>query len=421
MSKLENLCIYKSGEKYKVVTQFEHQVIYESNNATDVIQTAVDELKENGGDIILGRGNYKLDKEIKLADHIWLHGSGRGTKLRVGADNQSGTGILCKGLDGVEISNLSVIADDSDNTIAGIILDDCGDCKVHDVFSCGFGKYGIWVKNNSFLCEIRGCSLAGNKKANIFMDHLANEGRSGDFIPNLISNCIIYGGGKGIECERTIVLNIVGCEVFQTEDIGYHIHTTSNSVLVSGCRTFQIGADAVVVEETHEFNLSSNIFCWATGHGVVIKDAGWGTICGNEIIDVGSYNSGDENFTTYFKDIPEDVKQYNGIELHKTRGYNITGNTIFNWGVAPKMEYGIFEDTDSSSNVITSNNVNFFSKKDVLSKGEDTVVNNNVGFADTPHAGQGYEKIEEIKNHSTRICQSFEVELTKKFIEEQKK
>lgn len=78
-----------------------------------------------------------------------------------------------------------------------------GDCKVRDVFAVGFADYGIWVRNNSFLCEVRGCTLAGNDKANLYLHELA-RGNYGDFIPTLVTNCIAYGGGKGIEVARLI-------------------------------------------------------------------------------------------------------------------------------------------------------------------------------------------------------------------------
>jgi hypothetical protein len=91
-------------------------------------------------------------------------------------------------------------------------------------------------------------------------------------VPNLVTNCIVYGGGKGIECSRTIVLNIVACVIYQSQDVAYYVGNTSNSVLISGCRSFQIGSHAVVADGSHEFNLSSNIFCWHEGHGMLVRD-----------------------------------------------------------------------------------------------------------------------------------------------------
>ena len=109
------------------------------------------------------------------------------------------------------------------------MVDDCGDCKVRDIFAVGFSQYGIWVRGSSFLCEIRGCTLAGNKVANLYLDHL-ERGYYGNFLPNLVTNCIVYGGGKAIECNRTIVLNIIAFVVYQTKDVAYYVGNTSMEV-----------------------------------------------------------------------------------------------------------------------------------------------------------------------------------------------
>jgi hypothetical protein len=164
--------------------------------------------------------------------------------------------------------------------------------------------------------------LAGNQKANLYLENL-NWGTYGNFIPNLVSNCTIYGGGKGIECNYVIVLNIIGCNIYQTNDIGIHIYKQSNSVLVNSCRTFQISSDAMVVEKSDELNVTGNIFCWSTGNGIVVKNAAWGNISGNNIIDNGSYNPGGINFKSTFDDVKEKMPLMNGISLSGVKGYVI--------------------------------------------------------------------------------------------------
>jgi hypothetical protein len=253
---------------------------------------------------------------------------------------------------------------------------------------------------------VRGCSLAGNGKAGIFLDR-HRRGKFGDFIPNLITNCIVYGGGKGIDCFGTTVLNIVACCVYQTGDIAFHVHDVSYSVLISGCRSFQIGSHAVVAENNGEFNLSSNIFCWHTGHGVVVKDCGWGTICGNEIIDSGSYNPGTVDFATRIDAVPPDVPLYNGIDLSDSRGFNISGNTVFNWPQARKMQVGIREDKGCYDNNIVGNTVNYFEKAGILAEGTGTRVSDNMIEADRPYHG----------NPNGEMIQSFQAELTSQFID----
>lgn len=401
-----SLWVVHEDNDFQVYDAVPQKLLYTTDAAHKAVNFAVSCVREKGGEITLGRGDFILDAPIMLANNIWLRGNGRGTKLRVGSRNGSGLGILCDNLVGVEISNLAVTGQDNPQAFAGIVLDACGDCTVHDIFCVGFSGYGIWVRNETMMSEIRGCSLAGNKKANIFFDK-HRRGQHGDFIPNLVTNCKIYGGGKGIDCLETTVLNIVACVIYQTGDIALHIRDVSYSVLVTACRTFQIGRHAVVVENTGEFNLSSNIFCWHTGHGVVVRNCGWGTIAGNEIIDSGSYNAGVKDFTSKISDVPSDIPLYNGISLYNARGFNVTGNTIFNWPQARKLNVGIYEDRTCRKNSFTCNNINYYQKAAVDSSGVESLVNDNVIDADIPHDG----------NPDEVYHQSFQTDLIKLFID----
>jgi hypothetical protein len=81
--------------------------------------------------------------------------------------------------------------------------------------------------------------------------------------------------------------NIVGCTVYQPTQYAYHLRRACNSILISGRRSFQVEKHAVVMENTHKLNISSNIFCWHRNYGIVLKDMSWGTVCGNEFIDSG--------------------------------------------------------------------------------------------------------------------------------------
>ena len=334
-----NYIIVKQDDLYQVYCAVPQHLRFSTRSASEAVAFAVSCLKDSGGEISLGAGEYIIDAPLHLANNVWLHGSGRGTRLRVSSDNTEGFGIICQSLFGIEISNLAVTGKDNAQAIAGIVLDGCGDSTIHDVFCGGFMGYGIWVRNETMMSEIRGCSLAGNAKANIFFDK-HRRGKYGDFIPNLITNCKIYGGGKGIDCLETTVLNIVACIIYQTHDVAIHIRDVSYSVLVSACRTFQIGSHAVVVENTGEFNLTSNILCWHTGHGLVVNNCGWGAVVGNEIIDSGSYNAGVKDFSTRISDVPSGVPLYDGIHFTNVRGFNVTGNTIFNWPQARKLHVG---------------------------------------------------------------------------------
>lgn len=396
----ESILVVADNQIYRAIGNISRKILHESDSATSVIEHAIDQFQGNGGQVLLENGDFTLDRPIQLTNNITLRGVGRGTRLI--ANHYAG--LVCEGINGVSIADMRIVAGPNRNAKTGIILDYCGNCSVRDLICIGFADYGILMKNHCFLCEIRGCSLAGNGKANVALHNNKcfvaerDQGsgsvststwqftRAGFCVPNLVSNCTIFGGGKGIELNETTVANIVACTVYQTHDIAFHIHKTSNSVLISGCRTFQITGPAVVVEESHEFNLSSNIFCWHTEHGIITNNARWGTIVGNEIIDTGSWNSELSVVNgTSSELLPEDFEPFNGINMIDTHGYAVTGNSIFNWQVCPPMKYGIYEDKASKKNVITGNNINLFSEDSVLSLGEETVDKDNVGESSTTH------------------------------------
>jgi hypothetical protein len=402
----QGIIVYPEHGIYKALTRITHEIVFSSSQAAETVQAAVEATGEEGGQVFIEQGRYPISMPIRLRDRVRLSGAGRGTRLEVAGE----TGVVLENLDSAEVADLAIVAAKGSSAQAGLILDGCGDCQATNVFAGGFAGHGIWLRNHSFLCTIRGCSAAGNGKSNIFLDTLAEKGRSGEFIPNQVADCMIYGGGVGIETRRTIVANIVGCCAFQTRDSGFHVHTMSNSVIITGCRTFQVGRHAVLLEDTDEFNLSSNIFCWHVADGVVIRNANWGTINGNEIIDTGSYNSGVPDRSAAWETLPKDLPPYSGIKLINAHGYSVTGNTIFNWPVCPPMEYGIYEDAASFKNNFTGNSINYFVKGDVVSLGRESACNNNVSYADRPHQDRAGLQ---------HWFQTFQVELTDKFVADQ--
>jgi len=368
----QNLLVVRDGGDFRVVTDLTRDQVFASTSAADALQWAIDALPAGGGSVALGLGEFPLAGAVRLASNVWLRGSGRGTRVVAGA---GAAGLVCEGLKGTVVSDLAVMAGAAGPS-TGILVDDCGDCQVRDVLVQGFSDYGIWMRNHSFLCELKSCKAADNGKANLFLDHLAHGGRGGDFVPNLVTNCITYGGGTGIECSRVIVLNIVGCAVFQPGRYAYHLRDTSNSVLISGCRSFQVEEHAVVVENTHELNVSSNIFCWHRGHGIVLRDVSWGAINGNEFIDQGVRS--------------RDGVHMKGVVLAEgTQGVQVVGNTIFNWGDQVPMSIGVDEDATCRNNIIAHNNINYYTETDIVSAGAGTQAAANVSLDDEAYQAMG--------------------------------
>jgi hypothetical protein len=408
--------IYQQDGQYKMRGSIDFKEYFSSSNAGEVIQRAIMQT-EKGGEIYLHSGKYVLKRTVHLESYITLKGAGPSTILMMDENHESGVAISGDSLDHVVIADLFIKApENNQNTQVGIVLDHCGGCVVKDVFCYNMRDYGIWLRNNSFLCEIRGCKIANSGKSNILLEKLKSGGRGGDFVPNLVTNSMVYGGGAGIECDNAIVVNIVACQAYMTSRPGFFIHNQSNSVLISGSRTFQILDNAVEVNNSDEINVSGNIFCWHTGHGIVLNNVAWGTISGNNVIDTGHINiePDEKEKWSYWVDIPDtlNIKQHlkNGISLTgDTRGLIVNSNAVFNWGSNPPLQHGIFESASCQNNSILGNNINYSQRQGVKSNGKTTLVKNNVIEAQKPY--RGFDSVEKNRLHR------FELERLRKFME----
>ena len=399
--------VHLNGDRCIALGGVTREVLFEGESAAQVIQQAIDRQGAGGGEVLLEQGTFELDRPLALHNQVTLSGKGRGSRLLVSERNVAGIGILGETLDGACVSNLALTGRGNPNAKVGILFDACGDSRVVDVFVAGFAEYGIWLRNSCFLCEVRACQLAGNGRANLFLEHLA-KGRIGDYISNSVIGCTIYGGGRGIDMLDAVVTNVIGCAVFQTNDTGYHVRDRCNSVLISGCRTFQITGCAVVIENSEEINITGNIFCWHTGHGIRVQKCAWGLISGNECIDTGSFNPGVEDQTMKFSELG-DLPAFDAIHVEQAKGLNITGNTLFNWPQGTQLARGVYVDGASFKCSVTSNNINYYRDGDVVCESRESLVANNVGHGELPHHG----------SVTRALIQSFQSERVRAFIERQ--
>ncbi len=335
-------------------------VLKKYGSAQDAISAALADMPK-GGTLTLLSGCYAIEKPIELVSHVTLRGMGRGTRLGVKGE----FGIYAKNADGGRVENLTLVAKD-DNAQCGVHFEGVGDSQVVDVFVKGFAKAGIFFTENCFLCEIRGAKTCGNKQSGIWLNRQTGNGngRGGKFVPTIVTNCISYADQIGYKTTEAMVVNFVACAAYQPVTRGWHIFGISNSVLLSGCRTFQCGSEAVYVENSHEINISSSIFCWHRGDGIVLDNARWGLVSACNIIDSGVRDK-QGKFTT-------GLVMKNGC-----MGLQISSNAVFNWGDQCPMLYGITEDESCADNSITQNNINYYTEQGVASKGKDTLVKDN--------------------------------------------
>lgn len=373
----ENILVYRKGDDYYVRGAFSGEALGTFRSACEAVRNALASLR-HGGELRLGPGEFEFRETVALTDDVQIRGSGRATRLRC---NHGPCVLSVTGNQNVEISNLSVVGSDR-GVPCGVIVDDSVSCQLDAVLATGFIDCGLWLRNNAALCSIRGCSAAANVQANIRLQKLA-RGRYGDYLPTILSDTFVFGGGTGFEFENALLVNVVGCVAYQTSGPAYHLCNKSNSVAITGCRSFQIGTHALLVEDTCETCVTGNIFCWHVGHGILFKRSRWGTITGNEIIDSGSYNAGGQDLTTPFESLDPMPPLHVGVDFSDVRGVHVVGNAIFNWPCCPRLAHGIREDATSRKNAFVANNINHHDAASVIaSAGEQSVKENNVSHAD---------------------------------------
>jgi hypothetical protein len=367
----ETILIHRDGAAFRAAGQASRRDLGEFADAREAIQHAIDAQPPAGGEVLLQPGEYDLPAPLRLKSNVTIRGCGRGSVLRPAGGNAGGQALVGEGVDGVLLADFALRG--GGEAEAGVVLDSCGDCTVRGLFVTDFAGAGIHLRNNTFLSRVADCSLAGNARAGVLLEHLAGHGRGGSYLPNTVSGCTFYAGGAGVECARAIVVNLTSCQAFQTRRSAYHLHTTSNSVLISGCRSFQCETDAVLVESSHEICITGNIFCWQRGHGVVLRDVAWGSVCGNNVIDSGGCQYDDPRC---------------GILIEQgCRGLQVTGNAVFNWGGQGPMTCGIREDDSCRLNAAAHNNINFCTEALTAIGGHDSRQTANMGQMDPAFLG----------------------------------
>lgn len=383
--------VYIDNGKTVVRGQIDNRIVFTDTDASKAINKAIELLdKNNGGELKLSNGVYSINSPVYLKNNVNIIGSGNSTVLKMDSPNKEGSIIIAKKVEDVKIADLSLQGVQRVKQSTGIIFDQVGMGKIEGVYARDFGEYGIWLRDDCFMCEVNSCQTSGNGSAGVYLYQNNFSGRGGDSVPNLITNCKSYGeDGHAFELERSTCINLVGNIVYQCLGHGFYIHEHSCSNLITGCRVFSSFKNAVYADGAHEINITGNIFCWSKGNGIEIANTVWGTISGNNVIDNG-------DVVNYGKDGWNTGHSY-GIFIHsKTRSFQVSGNAIFNWPDGhPPMIDGIYESEDCQFNNITNNNVQFYTGSPVNVNGENSVEVDNMGNPEFYEKFWGKEKVVE--------------------------
>ena len=357
----QSYVVYQQGGRTIVRGRIDNHILVQDKRAGVALQTVMRTLEsQGGGKALIEPGVYIIESPVRIPSQVTVAGSGRATVLKLGQANTAGVVFMVHTKEAVVVSDLTLQGVSHNDVSAGIVLHHCGDCEVRNIYARDFSGYGVWVRDNSFMNKLLQNTTSGNNRAGTYLQSNAGRGRGGDYVPNLIVGCTSIGEeGHAFELDKSLCVNIVGCQAYQPKGHGFYIRNSSNSILLTGSRCYQGFKNAVMVSHSFELNVSSNIFCWNLGHGIELDFVVWAAIVGNEIIDSGGTIA----------------PQKYGIYMHRdTRSVQVTGNTIFNWEGHIPMLCGIYEAEDCRDNQITDNIINYYTDNAVRSAGTGTTV-----------------------------------------------
>ena len=371
---MSDYVVFQQEDEVVAREEYTNDLVIRRPNASEVFEAVMESLaRQGGGSVHIASGTYAVEQPIELPSMTSVIGSGRATVLALAATNTHGVIFSVDTGDAIVISDLTCQGSPGQESLAGIVLTECGDCEIRGVTVRDFGQFGILLRRNCFMNKLLYNTTSGNGRAGTFISE-TGRGRGGDWTPNLVLGCTSIGEkGHGFELSFAICTNLVGCQVYQPAGHGYYFHSESNSTCLSGSRVYQGAQNGVLVQDSHELNVSSNIICWNRGHGMELNHVIWGTVSANNFIDNGARVQ----------------PQTNGIYMHTdTNSLQVTANALFNWEGHLPMLNGIYEAEDCHNNQITNNTINYFSEEGVVSRGQNSVAVNNLAVPERyPHPG----------------------------------
>jgi hypothetical protein len=326
---------------------------------TEATRFLEDAFAAEGGLIELGVGAFRLDEIWRLPPKVSLQGRGRHTLLHSGRALPALLEVVSN--NGMAISSLSL---QGNGTVAnGIVARDCIDCDFNNLNLRDFTETGLRLTEASFMNKLSNNTTLNNGHAGTLFEN-CESGRGGDWVPNQVTGCSSIGErGHGFMTANSFCTNFTACSVYQSLGHGFYISAHSNSVCISGSRVFESARNGIMVEDSHEINISSNILCWNQQNGCELAYVVWGTISANNLID----NGGRVN------------EHAHGILLRNhSKSLQVTANAIFNWPGHVPMCCGVYEDASCSYNQISSNNINYFTEAAVRTLGVESVARDNL-------------------------------------------
>lgn len=351
--------VYKDAGSYVCIDAVKKE-LKRGDSASEVIQHAVNLCEQSGsGEVVLGKGFFKLENSVKISGKVWIHGKRRGTELQLKSPNTICFEVM--GSTGARITEMSFTRGDNWNSVSGISVKDSKNCQINDAIFLGFAQSGISLKGDTYGIKVDRCTFVDNGQAHILMKEVT--GNKEQLI--VISNGIFLRGSCGILTQKGNVQS-QGLEAKNNAFAylrGITIDTDFDYAIITGNRVYWGESDGMRVRGKGLY-FSGNTNSWIRGHGLVLDGAKDGKVIGNNITDLGArYRDGMRKC---------------GIYLCNAKGMIVSGNSIWNFGDQGQMEYAVYEASNCKNNAITFNTGWFHAYPDGFkSLGEGSMVENN--------------------------------------------
>lgn len=275
--------VYESDKgTISVASGLDGKVVASGEDASTIIQKAIDLLPSGGGKIYISSGTYMLTSTIRIEDKNGVHIEGAARGIAFGPGNEGTVLRSYQAIDmieifgntlkiaGISISNLYIVGSATDN-----------------------GKSGILVKGRSDLLSLHQVGV-----------HYCGIGiylKGGTIDAPQIQFCDPQKCGIGLKIESSHYSKIVGGEFSDNDEYGIHISSSFNThqrvkgVKLSSITSIRNGKAAIFIGKSTDcitVTGGSDFGVTKQGSGLIISDEGTGERPRNIIVNgVHTYNN----------------------------------------------------------------------------------------------------------------------------------
>ncbi len=275
--------IFTDGTTIYAKSGMTGETVYSGDNASFVIQSAIDALSSNGGSILMREGRYYA--HITLHDSVSLYGQSSSTIL-----SPDDTNHPCIKMDKCNFSTVSNLKiDGNQNNRAGIHIHSGSHCKIVNTWICNCFD-GVYVNGTPHDFLIQGNTI----------NHIQDDGLdvNGMVKSQIIGNNINDCGDNGIDTDGTEYTTFSGNVITNCSGSGLELEQErSNPPLTQYCAVtgniiYNSGYDGIHMRSGGYNTISGNTIIGSDRYGIYFDNAGGGDAMFNVVVGNLIFNSG---------------------------------------------------------------------------------------------------------------------------------